>query len=93
MDKILVVYTMKGCPWCELMKTQLKENKLNFYERDIAEYTNEYREFVKITNSEFIPAFLIIDNENKEPVNYFYVPDKHFETIEDGVKIIKEHFN
>jgi len=92
MDKILVVYTMKGCPWCDLLKKQLKESNLDFYDRDINIHENEYKDFVKITNSEFIPAFLIIDNQNEEPVNYFYVPDKHFETIDEGVKIIKEHF-
>lgn len=83
---------MKGCPWCDLLKEQLNEQGISFYDRDIAKHAKEYQEFVKITESEYIPAFLIIHDKKPEPLNYFYVPDKHFETIEDGVKIIKEHF-
>lgn len=91
--KLLVLYTMKGCPWCDLMKKQLKESKIEFYDRDIGVHEKEYQEFVKVTNSEFIPAFMIIDSINEQTESYFFVPDKDFETIDDGVKIIKEHFN
>lgn len=91
--KTLVLYTMKGCPWCDLMKQKLKEENIKYYDRDISQHSKEYQEFVKITNSEYIPAFLFIEDLEPEPVNYFYVPDLHFDSIEKGVEIIKEHFN
>ncbi len=93
MDKILVVYSMKGCPWCVKFKEMLNELNITFYDRDIEKHTKEYQEFVKITQSEFIPAFLLIEDIKPEPLNYFYVPDKHFETLEDAIKIIQEHFS
>lgn len=93
MDKILVLYTMKGCPWCDLMKKKLNEENITYHDRDISKHAEEYKEFVKITNSEFIPAFIYIENKKPEPVNYFYVPDRDFDTIDKGVDIIKEHLS
>ena len=37
MDKLLVVFTMKGCPFCDMMKDKLNENEIEFVERDIDE--------------------------------------------------------
>ena len=37
--KQVILYTMKGCPWCYEMKKQLKENKINFNNRDIEKHS------------------------------------------------------
>jgi glutaredoxin len=56
MDKILLVYTMKGCPHCVDFKKMLDENKVDYYERDVDEYQEEYDLFVEITENEYVTA-------------------------------------
>ena len=31
MDKILILFTMKGCPYCEIMKESLNENNIEYF--------------------------------------------------------------
>ena len=93
MDKLLFVFTMDGCPYCVQMKDQLKESKIDFIERDIFEYNDEYEMFVEVTQNDFVPAFMIIENPDKEnEKSYLFAPDRDYEDIESGVSIIKEHF-
>ena len=92
MDKVLVLYTMKGCPWCDLMKKKLREENIKFVNRDIEKYQQEYDTFVKVTKSELIPAFMIIEVVDDEQTPRIYVPEKDFNDIDQGVSIIKEHF-
>lgn len=91
MDKILILFTMKGCPFCEMMKEQLKESEIEFYERDIEEHESEYDLFVEITENEYVPAFMIVESPNDVPRSYLFAPERDFDEIEDGVRIIKEH--
>jgi len=88
MKKILLVYTMKGCPHCRDAKKQLYENGIKYVERDIHTYEEEYEQFVKKTDNEFIPAFRIIDGPTKQST--YLAPDRDFDSIEEGVKKIKE---
>jgi glutaredoxin len=90
MDKLVVVFTMDGCPFCDMMKNQLKESNVDFIERDIHNHSEEYELFVEATNSEFVPAFMIIEDAFGEPKSTAYVPDKDYMTIEEGVEIIKK---
>lgn len=92
MDKLLVLYTMDGCPHCKTMKTLLDENDIEYYERDIDEYSDEYDLFVEITENEYVPAFMIVESPEVEPSTLLFAPDRDFKDIEDGVRIIKEHF-
>jgi len=90
MDKILILYTMDGCPFCSMMKEKLKESNINFYERDIDEHEDEYEMFVEITENDFVPAFMIIEgNEKKEPITSLYAPDRDFNDLDEGLEIIK----
>ena len=94
MDKLLFVFTMDGCPYCVQMKDQLKESKIDFIERDIFEHNDEYEMFVEVTQNDFVPAFMIIENPDKEnEKSYLFAPDRDYEDIESGVTIIKEHLN
>jgi glutaredoxin len=93
MDKLLVLFTMKGCPWCDLMKDKLKEQHIDFIDRDIDKYDEEYKLFTDVTNNDFIPAFMVIENVETDPVSHLYAPERDFDEIDDGIKIIKEHFN
>lgn len=93
MDKLLVLFTMKGCPWCDLMKHKLKEQQIDFIDRDIDKYAEEYKLFTDVTNNDFIPAFMVIENVEPDPVSHLYAPERDFDEIDDGIKIIKEHFS
>lgn len=90
MDNLVVVFTMEGCPFCEMMKTQLIESDIDFIERDIDKHNDEYQLFVEVTNSEFVPAFMIISDPYGDSKSTPYVPDKDYNTIEEGVEIIKK---
>lgn len=91
MDKVVVLFTMKGCPYCEMMKEQLNELQLEYVERDIDEHEEEYDLFVEVTENDFVPAFMIIESPEENPKTHLFAPERDFHEIEDGVKIIKEH--
>jgi glutaredoxin len=90
MDKIVILYTMDGCPFCSMMKDKLNEEQIKFYERDIDEHKDEYDMFVEITENDYVPAFMIIESEDGNPKSNLYAPDRDFNDIETGVNIIKE---
>ena len=88
MDKLLVLYTMKGCVHCETMKTQLKEEGIDYYDRDIDEYSDEYDMFVEITENDYVPAFMIVDTKSESAE--LFAPDIDFDGLESALEIIKE---
>jgi len=93
MDKLAVVFTMKSCPHCQDFKKMLNEAKLDFIERDIYEYDEEYEMFVEATKNDFVPAFMLLeDYESEKPQTSLYAPDRDFESIEQGINIIKEFY-
>jgi glutaredoxin len=91
MDKLVIVYTMNGCPFCEMMKEQLKESNIEFYERDIDEHKDEYDMFVEITENDYVPAFMIVESPGEEPKSLLFAPERDFNEISEGIDIIKKH--
>ena len=47
MDKLLILFTMEGCPFCVMMKDKLTENNIEYFERDIDKFNDEYEMFVE----------------------------------------------
>ncbi len=93
MDKLLFIFTMEGCQFCVQMKDKLKESNIDFIERDIFEHNDEYEMFVEVTQNDFVPAFMIIENPDKDnEKSHLFAPDRDYEDIDGGVSIIKEHF-
>jgi glutaredoxin len=90
MDKVVVLFTMKGCPYCVEMKDMLIKEGIDFTDRDIEEYEEEYDLFVEITGNDYVPSFMLIEDPEGEPKSGLYAPDRDYENIEHGVKIIKE---
>lgn len=93
MDKLVVLFTMKGCPFCVDMKQMLIDEGIDFVDRDIDEYEEEHNIFVEITNNDYVPSFMLIENYDTEPKSDLFAPDRDFHDITDGVKIIKEWVN
>lgn len=91
MDKLLILYTMKGCPFCDMMKGQLKESEIQYHERDIDDHKDEYDMFVEITENDYVPAFMIVESPGEEPSSLLFAPDRDFNDISEGIDIIKKH--
>jgi hypothetical protein len=71
----------------------LDEAELDYLERDIYEYEEEYEMFIEATGNEFVPAFMLIKNpESEEPITGLYAPDRDFEDMDQGLNIIKEFY-
>ena len=93
MDKLAILFTMKSCPHCQDFKKMLDEAELDYIERDIYEYEEEYNLFVEATDNEFVPAFMLIENpESEKPLSELFAPDRDFEDIDQGLNIIKEFY-
>jgi glutaredoxin len=86
----LVLFTMKGCPFCGEFKDILNENKIKFHEMDIDEYQDEYDLFVKATNNDMIPSFMIIEmNKGKNIKASLYAPERDYNQLSEALEIIK----
>lgn len=92
--KVTVVYTMKGCPFCTQIKEELTKNNILFIERDIDEFNEEYDEFTKITDNEYVPALMLLTiDENEETSNVkLLAPDRDYDDIYEGVRMVKEYY-
>jgi glutaredoxin len=92
--KVAVVYTMDGCPFCQMIKEELEKNNLPYIVRDIDEYEDEYEEFVRVTQNEYVPALMLLtldDEENASNVKLL-APDRDYEDIYEGVEMVKTYF-
>ena len=94
MDKVVVLFTMKSCPFCGDLKEMLVSENIYFLERDIDLFEDEYNLFVEATGNDFVPAFMLIENPNSEdPKTGLYAPDRDFQNINEGFEIIKTFIN
>jgi glutaredoxin len=90
MAKAVVLFTMKSCPFCVELKEMLDKSNIQFVDRDIDEYEEEYNMFVNITENDYVPAFMLIeDPETEEPLTELFAPDRDFDDINEGFEIIK----
>lgn len=89
--KVTVVYTMKGCPFCTMIKEELEKNNIPFLERDIDEYQEEYNEFTKVVENEYVPALMLLTLDKKQEAIdvQFLAPDRDFQDIHEGVELVK----
>ena len=94
MDKVAVLFTMKGCPFCVELKEMLEKENIFFVDRDIHEHEEEYDLFVEVTGNDFVPAFMLIENPDAEqPLTELFAPDRDFDDINEGFEIIKSFLN
>jgi len=87
----IVVYTMKGCPFCEDFKEMLTNEGIEFFDRDIDEYKEEYDLYSKITENDMIPALLIVEGNEKEHKSFIYAPERDYNELTEALDIIKTH--
>ena len=90
--KQVVLFTMKGCPWCQMMKESLTEAKVKYNERDIDDYKEEYDLFVEATGNEYLPALMLLTVEGDEAKNVtLLAPERDFQEIHEAVDKVKEY--
>jgi glutaredoxin len=87
----VVVYTMKNCPFCAEFKDLLVNEGIEFYDRDIDEYKEEYDLFSEITENDMIPALLIVEGDEKDHESYLYAPKRNYNELTEAVDIINQH--
>jgi len=87
----VIVYTMKGCPFCEDFKKMLKESNITYHDRDIDEHSNEYDTFSKITGNDMIPALLIIEGDERNHKSFLYAPERNYNELTEALDIVKKH--
>jgi hypothetical protein len=66
----------------------LKEDGLNFIDMDINKNPEEYGMFSKITENEYVPAFMIIDDQTN--LAEYFAPDRDYNELDEAIKIVKE---
>lgn len=89
----IVVYTMKGCPFCEQFKEILNQESIPFIDRDIHEHEEEYNLFSEVTKNDMIPALMLIEGESPNHKSYLYVPERDYNELNEAVDLIRKHTN
>jgi len=87
----VIVFTMKGCPFCDDFKTMLENENINFVDRDIHEYEEEYQIYTEITNNEMVPSLLLIETDGEDNKSYLYAPERDYNELTEAVEIIRDH--
>ena len=90
-DLNIIVYTMKGCPFCIDFKEMLVNENIEFFDRDIDEYKSEYDLFVEVTDNDMIPALLIIEGDGNNHKSFLYAPERNYNELSEAVTIIQGH--
>ena len=90
-DLSVVVYTMKNCPFCQEFKELLMTEGIEFIDRDIQEYEEEYNLFSEITENDMVPALLIIEGNEEEHKSFLYAPERNYNELTEAVDIIRGH--
>ena len=90
-DLNVIVYTMKGCPFCTDFKDMLTNEGIEFFDRDIDDYDEEYQLFMEVTDNDMIPALLIIEGDGKEHKSFLYAPERDYNELSEAISIIQEH--
>ena len=82
---------MKNCPFCQDFKDMLVKEEIEFFDRDIHEYEEEYNLFSEITDNDMVPAFLIIEGNEEEHESFLYAPERNYNELTEAIDIIKGH--
>jgi hypothetical protein len=64
---------------------------IEFFDRDIDEYEEEYNLFSEITENDMVPALLIIEGNEEEHESFLYAPERNYNELTEAVNIIKGH--
>lgn len=89
----IYLFSMDGCPHCQEMKGMLDNAEIDYEEKDIDEYDDEYEWFMKLVDdNEFVPAFLCVEtDENDSVVRHMAIaPDRDYDDLGGALSKIQE---
>jgi len=91
----IYLFSMEGCPHCQEMKGMLDNAKIDYEEKDINEYDDEYEWFMKLVDdNEFVPAFLCVYiDDDKISRHLVMAPDRDFQELEEALEKVKNFIN
>lgn len=84
---------MKSCPHCNTVKEMMEKKDINFIERDIDDFDDEYQKvIVENTKNEYLPAFCLLDIKEEKSSSEVTImtPDDDFESLEEAVQKIEK---
>jgi len=88
MSKHVVVFSMKGCPYCNEIKEMFQKENIPFFDVDIDTHKEEYDLFVEVTNNDLVPALMIVDEKQKSKAE-FLAPDRDFTSLDEALILVK----
>jgi glutaredoxin len=91
MSTQVVVYTMKGCPYCVELKELLVKEHIDFVDRDIEENEEEYDLFTQVVENDYVPALLIIKEGGEKPLSFLYAPERDYNELTEALDLVKGH--
>lgn len=84
---------MKSCPHCSTVKEMMEKKEINFIERDIDDFDEEYQKvIVENTKNEYLPAFCLLDIKEEKSSSEVTImtPDDDFESLDEAVEKIEK---
>jgi len=74
-----------------MIKEELDKENILYLERDIHDHEEEYDEFTKVTENDYVPALMLLtlDEEDNATNVQFLAPERDFQDIYEGVEKVK----
>lgn len=87
----VVVYTMNECPFCTEFKKMLSEKQIEFVDRDIDKFSDEFDLYSDITKSDRVPALMLIEGDEEDFESFLYAPEKNFYLLNEALDLVESH--
>lgn len=89
MKKTVTLLTSDDCFHCQDLKTRLNELGIEFDEIEINKNINFWNKFIEDNDCDIVPVVLI--REKKGVKNKIFLPEKHYNSNEEAIIIIKQN--
>jgi alkyl hydroperoxide reductase subunit F len=89
MSNKIIVFSLKGCGHCVILKKELNENNIPYTEIEIGENKEIWDQVVEQTGHNSLPTvFVSLNGEEDGPV---FVPGRDYQNKDEIVEIIKTY--
>lgn len=89
MSDKLIIFTMKTCGACKLLKKKLKQTNIEFLDVDIDEYQQLWDKVVEQTNNDYVPTAYIVKENRDEGI--IFSPGRDYDDADDLIKKILDN--
>ena len=86
MKKEIIVYSDPNCNYCKDLKSVLDKEKISFTEKLTTEFADDWAKVMDITWMPILPTIVINDDS-------YIAPRRDFQTVQQGVELIKRVSN